>query len=41
MTIETPPAGMSQMEYDINQQQSELMNSLDFLREECNGGLKK
>lgn len=41
LTIEQPPAGVSQKDYDISLQQTELLSSLCFLREECNGGLKK
>jgi len=41
LTIEHPPAGMSQKNYDISIQQTELLSSVSFLREECNGGLKK
>lgn len=39
--IVNPPAGMNAKEFDIKLQQSELFKSLEFLRENCNAGLKK
>ena len=34
------PAGKSQKEFDIEYQQSELQKSIDYLRKNCNAGLK-
>jgi sugar phosphate isomerase/epimerase len=36
LKIELPPAGMTQREFDIELQRSELLKSLDFLRDHCN-----
>ncbi|MDX2432165.1 MAG: hypothetical protein QNK35_14610, partial [Bacteroides sp.] len=38
--IKNPPEGMSKKEFDIELQQSELLSSLDYLRKNCNAGLK-
>ncbi len=35
-----PPAGISQKDFDIKLQQSELLESIEFLRKNCNCGLK-
>ncbi len=35
LKIELPPAGMTQREFDIELQQSELLKSLDFLQDHC------
>ncbi len=40
LEIAVPPAGMNQKQLDIKLQQSELLNSLKFLRDHCNAGLK-
>ncbi len=40
MGISHPPTGESQKKFDIKVQQSELLKCLDFLRENCNAGLK-
>ncbi len=40
LEIENPPSGMTQEEFDIKLQQSELLSSLDFLRKYGNAGLK-
>lgn len=40
MDLSHPPAGKSQVEFDGKLQQSELLESLDFLRKNCNAGLK-
>jgi len=36
LKIELPPAGITQREFDIELQQSELLQSIEFLREHCN-----
>lgn len=38
--IVEPPQGKSQKEFDIELQQSELQKSFDYLRRNCNAGLK-
>ncbi len=38
--LEKPPSGTSQKEFDIKLQQSELLESIEFLRKNCNCGLK-
>ena len=35
-----PPVGMNQKDFDIELQQSELLKSFDYLRKNCNVGLK-
>jgi 3-oxoisoapionate decarboxylase len=40
LEIITPPAGMTLLDFDISQQQQELLKSLDYLRRHCNAGLK-
>jgi len=35
-----PPIGMNQKDFDIELQQSELLKSFDYLRRNCNSGLK-
>lgn len=40
LVISTPPAGMTQKDFDIILQQSELLKSLDYLRNNCNASLK-
>ena len=35
-----PPAGMNKKDFDIKQQQTELMSSYNYLRKYCNAGLK-
>jgi len=40
MDIQKPPTGMSQKEFNIALQKSELLKSFDYLRKECNVGLK-
>jgi hypothetical protein len=34
------PTGMNQKDFDIKLQQSELLKSVDYLRNNCNAGLK-
>ena len=36
-----PPSEMNKKEFDIQHQQSELLESIEFLRKNCNCGLKK
>jgi 3-oxoisoapionate decarboxylase len=38
--IKNPPAGINQKNFDIKLQQSELLKSFDYLRNNCNAGLK-
>jgi len=38
--IIAPPIGMAQKDFDIELQQSELLKSFDYLRRNCNAGLK-
>lgn len=38
--IVNTPAGMNQKEFDIELQQSELLKSFEYLRKNCNSGLK-
>lgn len=38
--IKNSPAGIKQKDFDRNLQQSELLKSLDYLRRNCNAGLK-
>lgn len=38
--IITPPSGKSQKDFDVELQQSELLKSLDYLRRNCNAGIK-
>lgn len=38
--IKNPPAGINQKNFDIELQQSELLKSFDYLRRNCNAGLK-
>ena len=38
--ISHPPAGEDKGDFDIKLQQSELLKCLDFLRKNCNAGLK-
>ncbi len=40
LQIEEPPAGMTRSDFDISQQQQELLKSLDYLRRYCNAGIK-
>ena len=40
MDLSHPPAGESQKDFDIKLQQSELLKCLDFIRKNCNAGLK-
>jgi len=40
LEIARPPQGKSQKEFDIELQKSELLKSFDYLRRNCNAGLK-
>jgi len=40
LEIAKPPQGKSQKDFDIELQQSELLKSFDYLRKNCNAGLK-
>lgn len=40
LEISTPPAGIAQKDFDIGLQQTELLKSFDYLRKNCNAGLK-
>jgi sugar phosphate isomerase/epimerase len=40
LEIVGPPPGKSQKDFDIEQQQTELLKSLEYLRKKCNAGLK-
>jgi len=40
LEIKNPPAGINQKDFDIELQQSELLKSFDYLRRNCNAGLK-
>jgi len=40
LEIKTPPAGMTRSDFDISQEKQELLKSLDYLRRNCNAGLK-
>jgi len=40
MEIVKPAAGMNQKEFDIKHQRSELVKSFEYLRKNCNAGLK-
>ena len=35
-----PPLGVAQKDFDIEQQQTELLKSTEYLRKNCNAGLK-
>lgn len=40
LEIKNPPAGINQKNFDIELQQSELLKSFEYLRRNCNAGLK-
>jgi len=40
LEIVSPPQGKSQKDFDIEQQQTELLKSFEYLRKYCNSGLK-
>ena len=40
LEIEKPPAGTTRKDFEISQQQRELLKSLQYLRSSCNAGLK-
>jgi sugar phosphate isomerase/epimerase len=40
LEITAPPAGITQKDFDIGLQQSELLKCFDYLRKNCNAGLK-
>jgi sugar phosphate isomerase/epimerase len=40
LEISAPPLGITQKDFDIGLQQSELLKSFDYLRKNCNAGLK-
>jgi len=41
LEIVKPNTGIAQTDFDISQQQEELLKSLDYLRKYCNAGLKR
>ena len=40
LEIIKPPVGIAQKDFDIEQQQTELLKSFEYLRKNCNAGLK-